>query len=119
MYIWPMQTNELIKGTLTTIILTLLKENKRMYGYDITREVRDRTDGKILLKEGSLYPALHRLLADGLVKTEEEMIGKRIRIYYSLTAAGKKQAGAQVSELLLFLETIQALILNERPLAHG
>ncbi len=119
MYIRPMQSNELIKGTLTTIIMTLLKENGRMYGYDITREVKDRTEGKILLKEGSLYPALHKLLAEGLVKTEEEMNGKRVRIYYSLTAAGKKRTSLQVNELLSFLDTIQALILNDRPLAHG
>jgi len=76
-----MQSNELIKGTLSTIILTLLNEQGRMYGYEITKAVKDRTDGKILLKEGSLYPALHRLLAEGLVKTEEEMIGRRMRIY--------------------------------------
>jgi DNA-binding PadR family transcriptional regulator len=114
-----MQSNELIKGTLTTIILTLLQENGRMYGYDITRAVKDRTEGKILLKEGSLYPALHKLLAEGLVKTQEEMNGKRVRIYYSLTAAGKKRTNLQIAELLSFLDTVQTLILNNRPLAHG
>jgi len=51
MYLCPMQSNELIKGTLSTIILTLLKENGRMYRYDITKAVKEKTDGKILLKE--------------------------------------------------------------------
>ena len=119
MYYCHMLANELIKGTLTTIILTLLKEEGRMYGYDITKAVKDRTEGKILLKEGSLYPALHKLRAEGLVKTEEELIGKRVRIYYQLTAKGIKQTTSQVDELLSFLDTVQQLILNKKPLAHG
>ena len=119
MYYCHMLSYELIKGTLTTIILTLLKEEGRMYGYDITKAVKDRTDGKILLKEGSLYPALHKLRAEGLVKTEEELIGKRVRIYYRLTAKGIKQTTSQVDELLSFLDTVQQLILNKKPLAHG
>jgi PadR family transcriptional regulator, regulatory protein PadR len=113
------QTNELIKGTLTTIILTLLQEHGRMYGYEITKAVKDRSDGKILLKEGSLYPALHRLQADGLLASEEEMIGKRARIYYKLTAAGKKRTTAQVDELVSFFETIQELIFNPKPLPNA
>ncbi len=119
MYHCPMQSNELIKGTLTTIILSLLKENNRMYGYDITRAVKERTQGKILLKEGSLYPALHKLQAEGLIESEEELNGKRVRIYYKLTKTGKSRTKAQIQELLTFLDTIQELILNERPLAHG
>jgi DNA-binding PadR family transcriptional regulator len=119
MYISSMATNELIKGTLGTIILTLLQENGRMYGYDITRVVKERTDSKILLKEGSLYPALHKLLADGLVKTEEEFVGNRPRVYYSLTAAGKKQIAARKEELFGFMETIQMLIEPKKRLANG
>lgn len=111
--------NDLLKGTLSTIILTLLKEQGRMYGYEITRSVKERTDGKILLKEGSLYPALHKLLADGLVFTEEEMAGKRTRIYYRLTAAGEQRIKTQAAELISFLETIQQLVLQTKPLVHG
>lgn len=111
--------NDLIKGTLSTIILTLLKEKGRMYGYEITRSVKERTDGKILLKEGSLYPALHKLLNDGLVSTEEEMAGKRTRIYYQLTHAGEQRIKVQVVELISFLDTIQQLVLNNKPLVHG
>ena len=111
--------NDLIKGTLSTIILTLLKEQGRMYGYEITRSVKERTDGKIVLKEGSLYPALHKLLSDGLVLTEEEMVGKRTRIYYRLTVSGEQHIKTQVVELISFLDTIQQLVLNNKPLVHG
>lgn len=119
MYVCLMLAKDLIKGTLSTIILTLLKEQGRMYGYDITRAVKERSEGKVLLKEGSLYPALHRLLADGLVETEEVMVGKRMRIYYRLTAKGVEQTSVQVNELLSFLDTIQGLILNQNPSWNG
>ena len=118
-YYCPMQSNELVKGTLSTIILTLLRENGRMYGYDITRLVKERTEGKILIKEGSLYPALHKLSADGLIESEEEMIGKRVRVYYKLTSLGMERTQEKVRELISFLDTIQALILTERPLSNA
>ena len=82
-------SSELIKGTLKTIILKLLKDNKRMYGYEITQTVKELTAGKIQLTEGALYPSLHALEADGLLTTETEYIGKRVRKYYSLSQQGK------------------------------
>ena len=49
---------DLIKGSLKTIVLKLLKENGRMYGYEITRKVEELTEGKIKLTYGALYPVL-------------------------------------------------------------
>jgi PadR family transcriptional regulator PadR len=114
-----MPTNELIKGTLGTIILKLLQENGKMYGYDITKVVKQRTDGKILLKEGSLYPALHKLLKEGFVKTEEVMVGNRPRVYYSLTPSGKKQIAVRAEELSVFMESIQMIMGIKMTPSHG
>ena len=86
-----MYSSELIKGTLKTIILNLLKERGRMYGYEITQTVKDMTAGKIQITEGALYPTLHALEADGLVTTESEFIGKRVRKYYTLSPSGKNK----------------------------
>ncbi len=108
-----MNQTELLKGTLGTIILRLLEEKGRMYGYEITQLVKDMSGEKILVKEGSLYPALHKLEADGLVVAEEVFIGKRVRKYYSLTKPGKKATKASVDELLDFLQTIHHLITAE------
>ena len=105
-----MNQTELLKGTLGTIILRLLEEKGRMYGYEITQMVKDMSEEKILVKEGSLYPALHKLEADGLVVAEEVFIGKRVRKYYTLTRPGKKAAKESVDELLAFLQTIHNLI---------
>lgn len=80
---------ELIKGTLSLLILSLLSR-RRMYGYEIVATVRQETGGALEWKEGSLYPALHKLEADGLVRSDwrGEAAGRR-RKYYRLTGAGK------------------------------
>ena len=105
-----MNQTELLKGTLGTIILRLLEEKGRMYGYEITQLVKEMSGENILVKEGSLYPALHKLEADGLLIAEEVFIGKRVRKYYSLTPQGKSSAKTSVNELLVFLQTIHHLV---------
>ena len=106
-----MYDKELLKGILPIIILKLLSDNGKMYGYQITQTVKDLSGNKILLKEGSLYPALHKLRDAGCVETETENIGKRVRHYYSLTEKGNIEREERESELKDFLQTIQKIIL--------
>ena len=115
-YLCFMNQKELLKGTLNTIILRLLAEKGRMYGYEITQCVKEMSDGKVLVKEGSLYPALHKLESDGHVTVDEVFIGKRVRRYYKLTEQGKSHVTAALSELRQFLDTIHHLI-TAQPLA--
>lgn len=103
-------SSELIKGTLKTIILKLLKENKRMYGYEITQKVKELTDNKIQLTEGALYPSLHALEAEGILVTETEFIGKRVRKYYALSEEGKKRSDEKVNEFADFMNTMKVLL---------
>lgn len=110
MHICVMYSKELIKGTLQTIILKLLSENNRMYGYEITQRVKEMTDGKIVLTEGALYPSLHKLEAQGHLKTETVKIGNRVRKYYSLTSQGSDKASNKVTEWLDFFSTIKHII---------
>lgn len=105
-----MYSKDLIKGTLQPIILQLLEENGRMYGYEITQTVRARTQGKIEIKEGALYPVLHKLEADGILKTEKEYTGKRLRKYYSLTQTGQSVSTQKIDELTDFLTTLGKLL---------
>jgi PadR family transcriptional regulator PadR len=104
-----MISKELIKGTLRSIVLRLLLEHKRMYGYEITQEVSELTRGKINLTFAALYPALHKLEADGYVKTETENVNNRIRKYYTLTGSGKKEAVRKVEEFHHYLETMRSV----------
>lgn len=103
-------STELIKGTLKTIVLKLLEDNKKMYGYEITQRVKDLTMDRIQLTEGALYPTLHALEAEGLLTTETEYIGKRVRKYYSLSPNGKKKSKEKVNELAEFMETMKLLL---------
>lgn len=112
-----MYSKELLKGTLSAIILNLLSENKRMYGYEISQTVKELSDEKVLLKDGSLYPALQKMTKDGLLTFEEEYIGKRVRKYYSLTPKGKLEKTAYLKELKDFMTTLNILVFNETKLA--
>lgn len=103
-------SSELIKGTLKTIILKLLRDQGRMYGYEITQKVKDLTAGKIQLTEGALYPSLHALEAEGILTTETEYIGKRMRKYYSLSKAGSTLSQEKVSEFADFIQTMKFLL---------
>ena len=105
-----MISNELIKGSLKTIVLKLLKENRRMYGYEITRKVEDLTEGKIKLTYGALYPVLHKLESEGVLITESENFNNRIRIYYSLTPKGDSVVAEKLKELSEFIESLQRIV---------
>ncbi|SDE45543.1 PadR family transcriptional regulator [Pedobacter soli] len=106
--------NELFKGTLQTIILNLLSENERMYGYEITQKVKSITQGELLLKEGALYPALHKLEAEGLLETTTEVVENRLRKYYSLSNDGEKEVVNKLREAKDFIAQLQ-LLLNLKP----
>ncbi len=114
MYICLMYSSELLKGSLQTIILKLLAENGRMYGYEITQRVKELSGSEIQLTEGALYPTLHKLEAEGLLVTQTVNIGKRIRKYYSLTPQGNTIAAARVQEFMDFVATMK-IILSSRP----
>ena len=109
-----MITTELLKGSLKSIVLKLLAENGRMYGYDITRKVEEMTAGKIKLTYGALYPVLHKLEVDGAVVTEAENYNNRTRIYYKLTPKGNSFAMEKIRELQEYLE-VMALLLKSNP----
>ena len=65
-----MANTKLYKGSLVTIILKLLQDNDKMYGYEITQKVKELTKGELNITEGALYPALHKLEAEGFLLVE-------------------------------------------------
>jgi PadR family transcriptional regulator PadR len=105
-----MHSPELLKGTLQTIVLKVLQDNGKMYGYEITQRVKDLSDNRIFLTEGALYPTLHKLEGEGLLKTETVNIGRRVRKYYSLTATGKSLAKERVHDFVDFIKTMAAVL---------
>ncbi|PWJ58426.1 DNA-binding PadR family transcriptional regulator [Dyadobacter jejuensis] len=103
-------SNEFVRGTLKTIVLNLLSEHSRMYGYEITQEVKDRTQGAIALTFGALYPVLHKLEQEGLLLTESVEVDGRTRKYYSLTSPGTEMAQAKTDDLERFVEALKLLL---------
>ncbi len=109
-----MISTDLIKGSLKTIVLKMLEENKRMYGYEITRKVEELTEGKIKLTYGALYPVLYKLESEGILVTESENFNNRTRIYYSLTPKGHSVVAKKISEMKEFIESLQRIV-NPQP----
>lgn len=108
-----MKSNSLFKGSLNTIILTLLEQNDKMYGYEITQKVKEMTSSDLNITEGALYPALHKLEGDGLLTVSIEKVGNRNRKYYRLTENGKTETVNRLKDLKDFVEQMQ-LILNTK-----
>ena len=77
-----------MSGVPELLILSLLKAREEMYGYEIVAAIAATTGGTVSLKEGVVYPLLHALEADGLLKTQRRTAGGRIRVYYTLTSKG-------------------------------
>lgn len=105
-----MHSPELLKGTLQSILLKVMKDNGKMYGYEITQRVKDLSGGRLQLTEGALYPTLHKLEAEGLLKTETVMIGKRVRKYYALTSEGRSITRDRVMEFVDFIKTMSNVL---------
>lgn len=93
-----MNKTELMPGTLDMLILTTLRRAS-LHGYAIAQSIKRISDDVLTVEEGSLYPALQRLLLQGWVEAEwrKTETNRRAR-YYTLTAAGRKQMGLEVSQ---------------------
>jgi transcriptional regulator len=89
---------DLMPGTLDLLILKTLTRSP-LHGYGIALCIKRLSDEVLTIEEGSLYPALQRLLLKGWVKAEWKVTetNRRAR-YYTLTAAGRKQLGVELSE---------------------
>ncbi|MFD0763878.1 PadR family transcriptional regulator [Mucilaginibacter lutimaris] len=109
-----MSTNTMLKGSLQTIILKLLEDNGQMYGYEITQKVKGLSEGEIMLTEGALYPALHKLEADGFLETFTQVVDNRVRKYYRLTEQGGKEVTSKINEARAFIAQLQT-VLNLKP----
>ena len=105
-----MKNSQLYKGSLNTIVMKLLEENGRMYGYEITQKVKEITSGDLKITEGALYPALHKLEAEGILDVEVENVDNRLRKYYKLTEKGSKETVNRLTELEDFIRNMQNLV---------
>jgi PadR family transcriptional regulator, regulatory protein PadR len=104
-------TQEMIKGTVVPVMLKLLTE-RAMYGYELIKVVNERTDNALQWKEGTLYPWLHRLEADGLIRGEwGEAESGRQRKYYRITRKGAVALEKSVHQWVSLSTAVNAILL--------
>ena len=100
---------ELIRGSAEMMVLSVLVEGAQ-YGYEIQKRVAEASDRLIQLKAGTLYPLLHRLEADGLIRAKWEKTTGRDRKWYELTAAGRRQLKSQASQWASLARCVEKLV---------
>ncbi len=106
---------DLIRGTLNTILLEAISR-RPMYGYEICKLVNTKTEGYFDLREGSLYPALHRLERDGLLKAYwEQTDGGRRRKYYQITDSGGEVLARKRTEWRDFAGAVERVLATFTP----
>jgi PadR family transcriptional regulator PadR len=97
---------ELLKGSTETLLLSLLTD-EAMYGYQLVKEMAKRSSGYFRFKEGTLYPALHRLERDGVVTGQwETSPSGQDRRYYHITAKGRTRLAAMLEEWNSFTRAV-------------
>jgi PadR family transcriptional regulator, regulatory protein PadR len=104
--------SELLPGTLDLLILNTLRRAP-LHGYGIAQAIKRHSDDVLTVEEGSLYPALQRLLVQGWVKADWRITetNRRAR-YYTLTAAGRKQLGIERSQFEQMITAIGRVLQN-------
>src|SRR5438067_11767141 len=107
-----MQRTEIPPGTLYMLILKTL-EHVPMHGYGIAERIKQLSQDVLTVEEGSLYPALQRMLMKGWVAAEwRQPENNRRARYYRLTTAGRKQLGIELSEFGRVMQAISRVIQN-------
>ena len=110
-----MYHKELLKGSTETLLLSLLA-GETMYGYRIVKEIERRSSGYFRFKEGTLYPALHRLEKAGLVEgTWGEASFGVPRRYYHITPKGQSVLEERLKEWHRFSRAVNAVMIPQAP----
>lgn len=101
---------ELVKGSTSILVLQLLLE-RDMYGYELAKEINERSDQHLEMKEGSLYPALHKLEKQEYVEHywKKQTKGPD-RKYYRITAQGEKILAERTTEWREYVQVMNQII---------
>jgi PadR family transcriptional regulator PadR len=85
------QTNPPFMSGVPELLLLRLLRQQEMYGYELVKSIKTVTDEAISLGEGVIYPVLHSLERKGALRAKRKSVGGRTRVYYSVTAKGRKR----------------------------
>lgn len=106
----PLPADELLQGTLDLLILRTLTRAP-MHGWAVSRRIQEISRDALRVNQGSLYPALHRLEDEGLVRADWGVseLGRRAK-FYELTAAGRRQLARETATWQRFAEAVQLVL---------
>lgn len=102
---------ELLKGSTDSLLLCLINKQP-MYGYQIIKELGDKSNGYFQFKEGTLYPALHRLEKNGLIKGKwQKLPSGQERRYYYITEKGQTALNERLAIWRGFAEAVNLIMI--------
>lgn len=107
---------EILPGTLELLVMKALIGAESMHGFDILRWLRSTTDEELVVEEGSLYPALHRMERRGWLEPEWGISdrGRRAK-YYTLTGSGQKELARQEQSWHRYVSVVGKVIAAGAP----
>jgi len=106
-----MSRDEIPPGTLYLLILKTLARHGELHGFEIADSIQRTTENVLQVEEGSLYPALQRILLKGWATAEwGTTAGNRRARYYKITAAGRKQLAREISQFNRVIGAIHRVI---------
>ena len=101
---------DMLRGNTDAILLYLIEEHGSTYGYRLIRDIESRTGGFLKLREGTVYPALHKLENEGLIRGEwKKLANGQQRRYYRITAKGRQALGKKVAMLQTFMSAMDLI----------
>ena len=104
-----MTNKNLMAGSASMMVLGLIYRED-MYGYQITEQLKNKSDDAFNIKAGTLYPILHSLEKDGFVTSYEKVFNGKLRKYYSITEEGVKEYDKKKSEWTDFFNAVKKVL---------
>ncbi len=104
--------NNMKRGTIELVLLLLLQDTEK-YGYQLSQELEQFSDGEYELKEATMYPTLYRLTQNGYLSCRQVKVGvRRTRVYYKITPSGKSYLQDILQEYLSIIGAIEKIMKN-------
>lgn len=102
-------SRDLLRGSIDFMVLSTLSD-KPKYGYLIQQDIANASKEKVKLPPGTLYPLLHKLESDKLIRSRWENDTGRKRKWYEITAKGRKRLTSQVSQWQEYVECVSSIV---------
>lgn len=103
--------NNFKKGAVEMLLLHILKKKGDCYGYQLSQLIKTTSDDYLIIPEGSMYPALYKLIDKGYISDYKKQVGKRlIRVYYHIEKTGEERLADLIIEYRKTNESIEKIL---------